>query len=74
MAHAVQNPATCHTQDQPLELHIIQSYEREERDMTELFIFLMWAVPLAVVFRWVLSNQHRKKEIGELLDEIFEEA
>lgn len=41
--------------------------------MTELFIFLMWAVPLAVVFRWVLSNQHRKKEIGELLDKIFEE-
>ena len=42
--------------------------------MTELFIFLMWAVPLAVVFRWVLSNQHRKKEIGELVDEIFEES
>lgn len=42
--------------------------------MTELFIFLMWAVPLAVVFRRVLSNQHRKKEIGELLDEIFEES
>jgi hypothetical protein len=72
LAPAVQNPATYRTQDQPLELRIVQPHEREERDMTELFIFLMWAVPLAAVFRWVLSNQHRKKEVGRLLDEIFD--
>ena len=40
--------------------------------MTELFIFLMLAVPVSAVFGWVLSNQHRKKEIGELLDKIFD--
>lgn len=49
-------------QDKPVELRIVQSHEREERDMTELFIFLMLAVPISVVFRWVLSNQHRKKK------------
>lgn len=59
-------------QDKPVELRIVQSHEREERDMTELFIFLMLAVPISVVFRWVLSSQHRKKEIGELLDKIFD--
>ncbi|WP_322100877.1 hypothetical protein [Alistipes putredinis] len=40
--------------------------------MTELFIFVLWAVPLVAVFGWVLSNPRRKEKVAELLDEIFE--
>ena len=42
--------------------------------MSDLLIFLICAAPVSAVFGWVLSNQHRKKEVGRLLDKIFEES
>lgn len=40
--------------------------------MAHLITLLAFIAPIAVVFGWVLSNQHRAKEIGKLLTLIFE--
>lgn len=40
--------------------------------MAHLITALAFIAPIAAVFGYVLSNQHRKKMIGELLNEIFE--
>jgi hypothetical protein len=72
LAVGLPGQAQHHAQNIPLELHIIQPIKREERDMSDLLIFLICAAPVSAVFGWVLSNQHRKKEIGRLLDKIFE--
>ena len=40
--------------------------------MAHLITLLAFIAPIAVVFGWVLSNQHRAKEIGKLLTSIFE--
>ena len=50
----------------------LQVQPLKQAAMAHLITLLAFIAPIAVVFGWVLSNQHRAKEIGKLLTSIFE--
>mgnify|MGYP000034834974 CR=1 FL=1 len=51
---------------------ILVSQPLKQAAMAHLITLLAFIAPIAVVFGWVLSNQHRTSEIGKLLTSIFE--